>query len=63
MPKCSFCGKEIPPGTGIKYVFTSGKELWFCSKKCKIHALERKRNPAKVKWTEAYRIARKKRVS
>ncbi len=55
MPTCSFCGKEIPPGTGLMYVFKSGKVMWFCSKKCRVHALERKRKPTKVRWTQAFR--------
>ncbi len=58
MPKCSFCGAEIEPGTGLMYVKNDGTVLWFCSSKCfKNYLLGR--NPRKVKWTEAYRKARK----
>lgn len=51
MPKCSFCGKEIPPGTGIMFVKKDGKILWFCSRKCEKYMLEYKKDPRKLKWT------------
>ena len=54
--RCSFCNKEIPPGTGIEYVLKKGKILHFCSSKCKKNMLVLKRKPAKLKW------ARKKTV-
>ncbi len=58
MPVCSFCGREILPGTGIMYVHKSGRVSWFCSRKCRNLALERKRKNIKVRWTMAYRKAR-----
>ncbi len=58
MVKCHFCGKEIEPGTGIKYVRNDGKEFWFCSSKCYKNFIKLGRNPRKVKWTEAYRKAK-----
>lgn len=51
---CSFCGYEIPPGTGIMYVKNDGTVLWFCSRKCRISMLEFKRDPRKLKWTKKY---------
>lgn len=58
MPKvytCSFCGKEIPPGSGMVYVKNDGTILRFCSSKCKKNMLKLKRNPAKLKWTKKYK--------
>lgn len=57
MPKihrCSFCGKEIKPGTGMVFVKNDGTVLRFCSSKCWKNALKLKRNPKKLKWTRAY---------
>ncbi|MCD6458645.1 MAG: 50S ribosomal protein L24e [Thermoprotei archaeon] len=57
MPKvyhCSFCGKEIQPGTGMIYVKNDGTILRFCSRKCRVSMLKYKRNPRKLKWTKAY---------
>ena len=51
---CSFCGHEIPPGTGIMYVKNDGTVLWFCSRKCRVSKLEFKRDPRKFKWTKKY---------
>ncbi|MCD6575790.1 MAG: 50S ribosomal protein L24e [Nanoarchaeota archaeon] len=50
MPKCTFCGKEIPQNKGIMYVKNDGKVRWFCSSKCEKNALKLKRNPRKVRW-------------
>jgi len=52
---CSFCGKEIPQGTGKMYVDKNGKVYRFCSRKCEVNMLELKRSPKKVKWTQYYR--------
>ena len=52
--RCSFCGKEIEPGTGIMYVKNDGSILWFCSSKCWKNMLKLKRNPRKYKWTLKY---------
>lgn len=54
LKKCSFCGKQIEPGTGLLFVRNDGALLWFCSSKCKKNALELKRNPRKVKWVKSY---------
>ena len=50
MPRCSFCGKNIEPGTGKMYVRKDGKVLYFCSSKCEKNMLKLKRNPRYVKW-------------
>lgn len=53
--KCSFCGKNVEPGTGRIHVLKSGKTLNFCSKKCRLNMLKLKRKPLKVKWTLFYK--------
>jgi len=60
--RCTFCGKEFPPGTGIMYVRNDGSTLWFCSSKCRKNALELKRDPRKLKWTEYYQKEERARV-
>ena len=52
--KCSYCGKEIEPGTGMLFVQRAGSVLYFCSNKCKKSQLNMKRDPKKLKWTERY---------
>jgi len=54
MPKlitCSFCGKEILPGTGLMFVRLDGSVMWFCSRKCYKNTMVLKRKPEKLKWT------------
>jgi len=51
--KCSFCGKNIMPGTGKIYVKKTGKRYFFCSKKCEKNLLDLGRKPDYLKWTEA----------
>ncbi|RLG17128.1 50S ribosomal protein L24e [Nanoarchaeota archaeon] len=51
MKKCSFCNKEIPPGTGIMFVRNDGKIFYFCSSKCERNMLKLGRKPKKLKWT------------
>ncbi len=48
--KCSFCKREIEPGTGKMFVRNDGKVLYFCSSKCEKNMLELGRKPRKVKW-------------
>jgi large subunit ribosomal protein L24e len=52
--KCSFCGSDIPPGTGTNFVRRDGRVLRFCSRKCRISTIVLKRDPRKFKWTEAW---------
>jgi len=52
--RCSFCNKEIEPGTGILYVKLDGTKLYFCSSKCRKNMLKLKRDPRKLKWTGFY---------
>jgi large subunit ribosomal protein L24e len=41
----AFCGKPIPPGTGITYVKVDGTVLRFCSRKCFISLVKYGRDP------------------
>ncbi len=52
--KCSFCGADIPPGTGKIVVKPDGSFLTFCSRKCERNMLGLKRSPQKIKWTSKY---------
>lgn len=57
--KCTFTGKEIPPGTGVMYVKKDGKILWFGSSKAKKNMLGLKRKANKQPWTEEGRATKK----
>ncbi len=46
---CSFCGKEITPGTGSVLVRRDGKLNRYCSNKCRKNQLLG-RKPSKLKW-------------
>ncbi|MCW4032801.1 MAG: 50S ribosomal protein L24e [Candidatus Bathyarchaeota archaeon] len=52
--KCSFCGIDMPPSTGLAYIRNDGSILYFCSTKCRKCMLELKRDPRKLKWTQFY---------
>ena len=52
MSKCSFCKKDMPRGTGLLFVYKSGKSVWFCSRKCEMHILKLKRKPKTTKWVK-----------
>jgi large subunit ribosomal protein L24e len=52
--RCSFCGHDIPPGTGINFVRRDGRLLRFCSSKCRKNTLILRRDARKLKWTKAY---------
>jgi large subunit ribosomal protein L24e len=54
MPNCSFCGESVAKGTGLMYVYKSGRIAWFDSKKCEKNLLVLKRKPRKFKWTKSY---------
>ncbi|MCD6466849.1 MAG: 50S ribosomal protein L24e [Methanomicrobia archaeon] len=59
---CSFCGKDIEPGTGMMYVRKDGTVFTFCSSKCERNMIRLKRKPRKVKWTQTYRKEKMLRV-
>ncbi len=54
MAECSFCGKEMPEGTGMMYVQKDATTYFFCSGKCEKNQLRLKRSRAKVKWTKKF---------
>ncbi|MDD3177990.1 MAG: 50S ribosomal protein L24e [Candidatus ainarchaeum sp.] len=54
--KCTFCGKEIPEGSGIIYAKKDGTVYNFCSSKCKITVLNKKYKPHRTKWTDKYHL-------
>jgi len=58
--RCTFCGKEFPPGTGIMYVRNDGSTLWFCSSKCRKNA-ELGRDNRKVKWIKKVKREKEKK--
>lgn len=54
MTECTFCGKEVEPGTGKLYVKRNGDVFHFCSHKCQHNMLGMKRMSRYVKWTKHY---------
>lgn len=54
MVKSSYSGKEIPDGTGIIYAKKDGTVYYFANRKEEMSFLKLKRNPVKVKWTNAF---------
>ncbi len=50
MAKCTYCTVEIPKGTGLLFVYKTGKLANFCSRKCEKHQLQLKRKAADMKW-------------
>jgi large subunit ribosomal protein L24e len=53
--KCSFCAKDVEPGTGMAIVQKTGKMLHFCSSKCRKNMLKLGRNPRKTKWVTKWK--------
>lgn len=47
--RCSYCKKEIEPGTGKIYALRDGTRYYFCCGKCEKN-FELGRKPRKVKW-------------
>ena len=50
--KCSFCYREIEPGTGKMFVKKDGTVLHFCTNKCYKNMIELKRVPRTTEWTD-----------
>ena len=59
MVKCTFCGYNIEQGTGKTLAKNDGNIIYYCSNKCEKNMRKLKRNPVKVKWTEAHRKSKK----
>ncbi len=62
MVKCIFCGKEEREYKGIHLMKNDGEIAFYCSHKCRMNALKLNRDKRKVRWTEAFHIARQKSV-
>lgn len=60
MTKCTFCGQEKHASMGIHYIKNDGTVNYFCSSKCRKNALKLKRDKRKLKWAEAFHVAREK---
>jgi large subunit ribosomal protein L24e len=58
--KCVYCGKEENEFKGLQVIHNDGSISYFCCKKCRKNSLKLKRDRKKLKWTEAYRIAKAK---
>ena len=56
---CSYCGKQMEPGTGKLFVRKDGSLFYFCSSKCQSN-YNLGRIPRRVAWTAAGRKARGK---
>jgi large subunit ribosomal protein L24e len=56
---CTFCGKDIPKGTGKMYVKNDGKVYYFCAMKCEKNMLKLGRTPRKIEWTNEYHRLKK----
>jgi large subunit ribosomal protein L24e len=48
--KCSFCDKEIEPGSGKIYAKKDGTVYYFCSSKCEKNMMKLRRVPRRVEW-------------
>ncbi|MDE1856474.1 MAG: 50S ribosomal protein L24e [Candidatus Micrarchaeota archaeon] len=52
---CSYCSKQIRPGTGTMYVSRIGAISYFCSSRCYTRQIELKRklNPKEIRKSVA----------
>ena len=55
MVNCTFCGKEVEPGTGTLYIKDDAKIVNYCSMKSRREQLKLKRNPVHTVWTERFK--------
>ena len=60
--KCSFCYREIEPGTGKMFVKKDGTVLNFCTNKCYKNMIELKRVPRTTAWTAKFKIEKEARL-
>jgi large subunit ribosomal protein L24e len=60
MVKCHFTGKEEHPFKGLHLLKNDGNVEYYSSSKALKNALKLKRDKRKLKWTEAFHVAREK---
>ncbi|HTP54430.1 MAG TPA: 50S ribosomal protein L24e [Thermoplasmata archaeon] len=56
--QCSFCAREIEPGTGTMFVKRDGTVFHFCSSSCRKQQLLLGRVGHRFKWTRAHELKR-----
>ena len=61
--KCIFCGKEQEDYKGTYLLKNDGSVNYYSSSKCMKNHLKLKRDKRKTRWTEAFRVAREKRIA
>jgi len=54
--QCSFCAREIEPGTGTMFVKRDGTVFHFCSSSCRKQQLDLGRVGHRFKWTRAHAL-------
>jgi large subunit ribosomal protein L24e len=56
--QCSFCAREIEPGTGMMFVKRDGTVFNFCTSSCRKQQLHLGRVGHRFKWTRAHELKR-----
>jgi len=56
--QCSFCAREIEPGTGMMFVRRDGTVFHFCTSSCRKQQLHLHRVGHRFKWTRAHELKR-----
>lgn len=56
--QCSFCAREIEPGTGMMFVKRDGTVFNFCTSSCRKQQLDLGRVGHRFKWTRAHELKR-----
>ncbi len=56
--QCSFCAREIEPGTGMMFIKRDGQVFNFCTSSCRKQQLHLGRVGHRFKWTRAHELKR-----